>query len=346
MKVSATIELVWQLAAKESIACEFKEIEPEHFLIGLLKFSELPVEDVNRVGGGAAAARELAAAVASVREVLAERSIDTKQLRRDLRSRLGKGGCPQEGGQKHRSAASRTLMECAARLAADAGSEVLLPIHLLQACLASPTPVMAEMLGGAVGGDVTRREGTPQLDKAGNDLTKLAAAGKIEASAERRTECRALLGLLAETTRKSVLLVSENAEVAGSVWATAACALVGDKHERAGMESRRMVDISKLSPRTGQEESAVSTFDDLLAEAAARPDIILILPQLNVPGRGGEDEWIERLRSALAAGSPQCICHAVPSTLKEILRADAAFGRRVNIMHVRGNRISVIPDEL
>ena len=55
MKVSASVEMVMQLAGQEAIAAEFKEIEPEHLLAALLKFSELPTEEMDKIAPGSTA---------------------------------------------------------------------------------------------------------------------------------------------------------------------------------------------------------------------------------------------------------------------------------------------------
>lgn len=109
MKVSASIELSWQLAGREAIAGEFGQIEPEHFFAAVLKLAELPVEDVGNFAPGANVARELAAEVNTIRQELESRSIDSIRVRRALRARLGKGGAPYDGGENHRSQASKDL---------------------------------------------------------------------------------------------------------------------------------------------------------------------------------------------------------------------------------------------
>ena len=98
MRVSASVELVWQLAAREAVAGEFGEIEPEHFMMALLKFAELPVEQVENIAAGAEAAKDLALEVGTVRERLESLSVETTKARRKLRGRVGRGKSPYEGG--------------------------------------------------------------------------------------------------------------------------------------------------------------------------------------------------------------------------------------------------------
>ena len=98
MKASVSIELLWQLAAQEAIVGEFAEIEPEHFFAAMLKFAELPVEELGHLVRGGRVPRELATEVDSVREELDSREIDSTRVRRELRARLGKGGNPYHWG--------------------------------------------------------------------------------------------------------------------------------------------------------------------------------------------------------------------------------------------------------
>ena len=107
MKVSASIELVVQLAGQEAIAGRHKEIEPEHVCLALLKLAELPVEEADKIAPGSSAARELAAEVGAVREELQVRGVDTTEIRRRLRRTLGRGRNAYEGGPMHRSPAGR-----------------------------------------------------------------------------------------------------------------------------------------------------------------------------------------------------------------------------------------------
>ncbi|MFQ5473737.1 MAG: hypothetical protein ACE5FA_12760, partial [Dehalococcoidia bacterium] len=163
MKIAASIEFMCSLAAREAIAAEYKEIEPEHLLAAILKFSELPVAELEKMAPGAHVARELAHDVEAARRELSDRAIDSTGVRRELRSAMGSGSCKYGGGVIHRSSASREVFDRAARLADDTGSESLSPIHVLEVILASPSPTMEKTLGEAVGPRIPRATETPLL---------------------------------------------------------------------------------------------------------------------------------------------------------------------------------------
>ena len=97
MKVSASVELVWQIAAREAKAFHFGAIEPEHFCMAVMKLAELPVPPAQELAAEAEAARDLARDVAAVRRLLQDRNLDGKQTRRAIRARVGKGpAAPEE----------------------------------------------------------------------------------------------------------------------------------------------------------------------------------------------------------------------------------------------------------
>ncbi|MCZ2075598.1 MAG: hypothetical protein LC130_11445 [Bryobacterales bacterium] len=247
MKTSTSIELLWQMAAQEAIAGEFAEIEPEHFFAAVLKFAEIPVAELGNVASGAHVPEELAADVEKVRQVLQSREIDTTRVRRELRTRLGKGRSPYDGGQKHRSEGSREMFNAAARLADDSGSEVLGAEHLFAALLASPTEAMRAVMGEALAPQAIKRMETPLLARWGHDLVELAVEGALSGVLTSRADCRALLHLLAESRRRSVVLVSDRRERARSVVAAAAWEIAHDSATPA-LRRRRIVAIGLVAP--------------------------------------------------------------------------------------------------
>ncbi len=356
MKVSAAIEVVWQLAGQEAVAGEFKEIEPEHFLMGVLKLGELPVKDADSGGSDSDPVRELANAAKTIREALAGRALDGQRLRRELRRRLGKGGCPHDGGKLHRSQTSRSLVDSAVRFAAEAGDEVLLPLHLLQAVFATPTPVMAELLGeaaksGAPGQqDALKQTPTPLLDECGQDLIARAKAGELTADPVRQAECLVLLGLFSRRERKSVLLVSANAQSVQGVVASLACVLAGTHSisMAAVPRGRRLIDLSSLRPLGRSSGDAVAEFERLLAESAASQELILVTPPLErtAASKDASCAWTDRLISILMSGTPQCLCHTTPASLEGIMHDTPSLRRLVHIMYVEADPVTAFPNEL
>ena len=180
MKLSPSVHLIWQLAAEEMAAGQFKEIEPEHFCMALLKFAELPAAAVEADDEHAETAKTIAADAELVREALQRCGIESTRARRKLRRQLGKGGTPHQEEKVHRSAASRALFEAAAAFVAESGGETLTPLHLLTALIQSPTPAIDQAVLGKV-----PPPSAPAflllLDKHGKDLVKEASEGRLKA---------------------------------------------------------------------------------------------------------------------------------------------------------------------
>ena len=355
MKMAASIELIWQLAAQECIAGMFKEVMPEHFWMALMKFAELPVEEVEKIAPGAEVARELAGEVTVVRDELEARGIDSTRVRRDLRATLGKGGGHFDGGRMHRSEAARDLFDAAAKLADDAGSETLGSNHLLEALLASPTDAMAKVLGDVVGPRVAKPSKTPLLNECGHDLTQMAADGKLEKVSGRQAECRALLHALGQKDRKSVLLICDSDDAVRSVVTAAAAAIAGKDCSRE-VKGRRIVDVTSLENAydlaglrdLDQFVSEVrSRMEKLLAEAAAAKDVILFGSTIDAKSDDERmSEWGELVKTALERGSVQCVCRVAQSAYHKWVQKDPRWGRLAQAMWIHDDKEREVPSEL
>ena len=344
MKVSASIELVWQLAAQEAIASEHKEIEPEHFLAALLKFAELPGDEIEKQAPGSEAVKELVSEVGAVQREFEDRSIDTTLARRELRANLGKGNSPYDGGQKHRSKALRDLFDAAARLADDQGSPALVPQHLLAAILGAPTPVMAKALGRGVGAAAPRVSKTPLLDEYGQNLKRQAGEGKLTPAADRHAEAKTLLDALGTGERRSVLLVSDAEEDVRAVVVSAACMMAGSECPRP-LKTTRIADVSDLE-HTG-DDGAMERLGSLLNEAATVPDLVVWLPAIGLHRESPANRaWVEWLKARLGRGSVRCICRVSPAAFRLYVEKDLAWRRLAQVMWIHDRAGSSIPDQL
>ena len=346
MKVCASVELVMQLAGQEAIAAEFKEIEPEHCLAAIFKLAELPVEDVDKLAPGAEVARQLAAEVRAVREELAGRSIDSTRARRKLREKLGKGKCPYDGGQMHRSPASREIFDAAGRLADDAGGETLMATHLLEAMLAKPTPAMKQVLGGAAFEKVVKPSNTPLLDEHGRDLTRMAAGGELPPVPDRQAECKALMRVLAQGDGKSVFLISGIDAAAMSIVTEAAHA-ISRKDCPASLKSKRIVDITALKPVGKKAVETMERLEKLLAEAAGAKDVVLVVPAIDdVAGANSSGKWLDLLKDVCTRRSVPCICRLAPAVHEAKMAKDQTWRRIVQVLWIKESPDKEVPSEL
>ena len=85
--------LVWKLAELEAQHLDHTEIQPEHFLLGLLKIVDIDVIKLVEVWQeeGRESVEQISSDISAVRSVFGDSSVDTTILRRRLRRRLGRG---------------------------------------------------------------------------------------------------------------------------------------------------------------------------------------------------------------------------------------------------------------
>jgi len=347
MRVSASIELLWQLATQEATSARFGEIQPEHILAAILKVSELPVEEVERMAPGSDAAKELAGEVHDIRQALAGRSIDSKQARRKLRAELGRGNARNVGGPLHRSQDSRAVFDAAARLAEKDRSEILKTEHLLQALLLSPTPVIMKVLGNAARTKTSKHGETPLLDQYGQDLTRMAANGELPEVSGRQAECKAFMHTLIQANRRNVLLVCDNDEDVRVVVMAAAQAIAGPD-AAAAMKDSRIVDVTALRPSGNHDAESLDRLGEVLAEAANSPEVILWVPAVQEASGSDQDgdQWNNLLRTTLAQGQLHCICRVSPEAYTRDIGKSAAWRRVAHVMWLCEEYESEIPREL
>jgi ATP-dependent Clp protease ATP-binding subunit ClpA len=350
MKLAPSIDLVWRLAASEMASGQFEEIEPEHFCIGLLKFAELPAAAVEADDKHAEIAKAIAADVELVCEALQKCRIESTSARRKLRGQLGKGHTPHHEGQIHRSAASRALFECAAKVALQSGSEVLTPLHLLTALLQSPTRAVAEAVLGK-SAPLEPQGALPLLDQDGRDLVKEAAEGRLKGNLASEVQGKAVIRVLLRDARKSILLVSDDHDLTQGIAMSLALALAA-KEPPAGLKGRRLIDISQLRFKWSQvlpekEAEELKRLRGLLVEARSHPQIILLVPKIETDEkspRGGQ--WTRLLRETVATRAVQFICGVTPTVFNEYLRKNPIWKRCAEAVWLKSTAVGSIPREL
>jgi ATP-dependent Clp protease ATP-binding subunit ClpA len=353
MKLSPSIDVIWRLAASEMVAGQFKEIEPAHFCMALLKFAELPAAAVEAIDKPPGIAKAVAADVELLREALQKCGIESTRARRELRRQLGKGGAPCQDGPFHRSAASRGLFEAAALLA-ESGGEMLTPMHLLTALVESPTLTIAQVVLGK-----TPLAPAPAtvllLEKHGRDLVKEASNGNLRIDPAAEASSKAVLQILLQRERKSILLITDHDDLAQIVAIAIACR-IAEKDPPPGLKGSRLVDIaasSRLNAHEGLRPSLVEgtveldRLRQLLAEAASRPEIILLVPEVEAGDKSAwAGQWARLLRETLANGAVQFICRTTPAVFKEHLCKDVVWKRHAEAVWLGKAAIGSVPREL
>jgi hypothetical protein len=344
MKLSAALDLVWQLAAQEAVNAAFAAIEPEHLLEAVLKFAELPRAEFEPAGIAAALAQPLADEVGQVQAELAQRRIDSRTARRRLRVRLGRGDPPAPGPVAiHRSPASRARFAAAGDLARQQGQATTGVAHLLAALLASPTPAMVEVLGAALDAGPARPPTPSQWIAPGRDLVPLAAAGQIPAPPDRQPECTALLQMWNQPRTRGVLLIGADAATAATV-AALAHALAARPAE-ALPPLRRLIDLRAWPAE--QPDQFPEGLPELLGQAAGQDDLVLVLPAIrDEPDSAAQHAYRAVLAQTLRAESPRCLCPVEPAAYRRWLEKDMAWQRLARAMWLRPAPAAGLPSRL
>jgi ATP-dependent Clp protease ATP-binding subunit ClpA len=346
MKVSVSIEIIMQLAAQEAIAAQYKEIEPEHLFEAVLKFSELPAEEVAKIASGSDAIKDLAVEVSTLQEKLAAQSINSTQTRRKLRGQLGNGNSPYDGGQMHRSTASRDLFDTAAKVADENRCETLTVVHLLDAIAVSPTPMIAELLkaDGIVAIKPCRHSNTPILDEIGHDLIDLVNKEPPD-SVEYGASCKALIQTLAQGHTRGIFLIADNEDVARSIVLSSARIMAG-KECPSALKGKRFVDLSRFGSEPTEHTELIATLENAIAEAKAAKNIILYLSPFLEDKKFIKDHWwVNILRSALLEGGIQFVCRATSSSYKHVEK-EPTWRKYAHMMRVHEQQSFELPDEV
>lgn len=342
-KVSASIELLWQLACREAIAGRFAAIEPEHFCMALLKLAEIPSEQLEKLSpNGGQTGKELAEDVQAVQKDIARLGVDSTQARRKLRASLGKGDAAYDGGEMHRSEKSRVLFDEAARETDKAGSDVLTVRHLLAAIAANPTPAIREVL--LAGGQAARDSGQlpALLSRWGTDLTALAAKGELREEIGRAAEAKSVMKAVRTAGRKSVFLVSD---ASGPVDAVFVCLALAAMKETPSSDLRRLriVDVTGKLRGEKPDEPPVQFLHGILAEASQVGNIVLRIPDIENTQQA--DVSLGVLKSATAA-APFWACRVTHEIYRQRIQRDAHWRRAATAVTVQNEIQGGIPNEL
>jgi len=145
-ELSIGANLVWQLAAGEAAAAQHPFIESDHLLIGICSLEKVlhGAEDADL---GAHSRESLQAEYNALEDILRGFELDSTQVRRCLRRKLGKGISQCTEKVIHRSPACKQVFESARALATAAGEMTC--IHLLAAILEQPGKGISSVLDEA-----------------------------------------------------------------------------------------------------------------------------------------------------------------------------------------------------
>jgi ATP-dependent Clp protease ATP-binding subunit ClpA len=346
MRVSASIQLAWEMAGREAVAGNFDEIAPEHFCLSLLKLSELPVDEAGKIDFNAGPARELATEVRALRREIESRSIDSTEARRELRRRLGSGGKDFEGGDLHRSPESRRLFDATVRRLDDAGGNTLEPVHLFIEIMEAPSAIIAEVFSSAVGPSGTDVRMTPALDAFAADLTSQARGNDLADVEGRDAECQAVLSDLARPDGGCIFLITDSDPAARAVVQAVAHG-AGNSEAPKGVGGIRIMDATALVPYGSNSTDTIDQLREGLREASEASGVVVVLPAIQAPNpEGGSDPWADLVATVVTRGSPRCIGRFTQDAWDLWVDLDPAWKQRGQVVWVQEEAAGDIPWEL
>jgi ATP-dependent Clp protease ATP-binding subunit ClpC len=136
----------WQIAAGEAAAAKHQYIAKEHILIGICSLEKVLMHG-GRVKLNSQAQQALQAEYNAVEDVLRVFKLNTTQIRRQVRERLGEGNYEHREKIIHRSEECKNVFTHADELVALAGEVSCL--HLLAAIVEDPSDVIGSVLNEA-----------------------------------------------------------------------------------------------------------------------------------------------------------------------------------------------------
>ncbi len=373
-RYSASTVLVWNIAGVEAQIAGAAEIEPPHLMLGVCKFCDLEWDQVAlpeaRMIEGLR--DEFDAMTSVLRQSFERIGLDHTRYRRQLRSRIAKPGASMlVGSVIHRSDSSRLIFRRAEALASQSGLARVgvLPVHLLQALLENPDPtwhsllteeageqaaeklmdalkIVAETVDSAIPVAPDAREAgrqafgsrTPNLDRFGRDLTRLAREGALNPIIGRREEMRALARVLAQQRKSNAILVGRAGVGKTGIVEGLAQRLIQPDAQPA-LQSKRIVELSMTSLLAGTKYRGEfeERMEAVLREASADKDIILFIDEIHAvleAGGEGASSAANILKPMLARGDIHCIGATTTDEYRQFIEKDTALQRRFQVIWV------------
>ena len=353
--------LAWKIAAAEASGARHSLIECVHLVIGVLSLEKLAHEAPSAAlpravmeGGRRESLR--------LQPVLQRVGLKATDLRRALRGAAGTGSGQVAAGPISRSPALKRAFQRANELARDAPINSLM---LLAALADQPDPVFTQVLSaaGTSAASLAREalaaaktpepaappaavavpeaeaspslaSDTPEIDRYGRDLTRLATLGEIGPILGRRQELLQVIQTLARSTKNNPVLVGEaGVGKTAVVEALAIRAALGK--DPAVLGGKRIVELNMgaLVGGTQFRGEFEKRLAAIVAEAKAHPEVIVFIDELHTlvgagqVGEGGMDA-AQILKPALARGELRLIGATTISEYRRYIEKDPALERR------------------
>jgi len=351
--LSPGASLAWKIAAAETGESRHAWIEPAHLLIGVLSLEKLAQLPESYARLEAEDRRVVDQESQRLRDVLTQAALDASVWRRRLRGRLGIGAQTSSGKAVSRSPACKEAFERAAGLA---GAGATTSLHLLAALVEAgggiikasleDAGVRPEALGGLALATERRAApgllvvappalapSTPELDRYGRDLTRLAAQDRLHPLIGRRHEIRRVVQALARGVRNNPVLVGEPGVGRTAIMEGLAQRVV--QGQDAVLAGKRIVELNlgTLIEGARRPDDFHDRLEAILAELQRHPEVIVLLDPLHLAvggGRGGEghQDASRLVKPALAHGDLRCLGVTTAAEYARYVESDPGLDRR------------------
>ena len=174
---------------------------------------------------------------------------------------------------------------------------------------------------------------TPALDKFGNDMTKLAEAGKLDPVIGRDVEIERLAQILSRRKKNNPVLIGEPGVGKSAIVEGLALRIVQRKVSRILFDKRVIsLDMASLVAGTKYRGQFEERLKSILNELSKNDNIILFIDELHtIVGAGnaaGSMDAANLLKPALARGEIQCIGATTLDEYRKNIEKDGALERR------------------
>ena len=180
---------------------------------------------------------------------------------------------------------------------------------------------------------------TPVLDNFGNDLTKLAARGKLDSIVGREKEIERVAQILSRRKKNNPILIGEPGVGKTAIAEGLALRIVQKKISRILFEKRVVtLDLASLVAGTKYRGQFEERMKSLMNEIEKAPEIILFIDEIHtIVGAGGASGSLDAsnmFKPALSRGEIQCIGATTLDEYRQYIEKDGALARRFQIVMV------------
>jgi hypothetical protein len=304
-RISLSIELIWKIAREEAIGGDFEKIEPEHFMMALLRFSEFTQDEIGKLVPDQEVSKVLLNEIQSAQELLDKNRIDSTKLRRAIRQRMGKGTSPYQDGVMHRSDDSRQMFDKVALFAQDEGHDSLVAVIFLEYILSYPTPLMKEVLESLTG-PVPKQDNTPLIDLYGTNL--MNSSGVMDGKGILlHAQCTGFINTLRFSRKKLIFLIAPTYEETDALINGSLIKIKSDKNLSPDFNSTSFFGFKKMLSENFNETTFLSKVGEIIKEANTIEKAILIFPIFEILFK--DINALENiLESSLNAGPAKLVC--------------------------------------